>query len=204
MPALSAVAARTTKLRVGTSIFVPARRNPVLSAHALASIDHMSNGRLIVGVGLGGLEPRDFQLANTRLDQRARITDGYIPLYRQLWTNPISDATGEFYSCPEVGFGPLPKESIPIWIGGSSPAAIDRAARLGDGWLSIFLTPEQFVDGSKELDDIALRGGRDPNEITRANYMFGAIGETTEEAECVLRPAVEGSSMSPPSRWRVP
>jgi alkanesulfonate monooxygenase SsuD/methylene tetrahydromethanopterin reductase-like flavin-dependent oxidoreductase (luciferase family) len=137
MTVLGALAARTSRVRIGTSVVAVARRNPVLLAHAFASAQYLSGGRVVAGVGLGGLRPGEYELCGMTVGMRARVTDEYIGLMRRLWTEESVDHAGDFYSCSDVQLRPLPEVPIPVWIGGYSPGAFARAGRYGDGWLSV-------------------------------------------------------------------
>lgn len=189
---LGAVASRTYNVSVGTSVLAIGRRNPVYTAHALATAQYLSGGRLIAGVGLGGLNPAEYQIAGVPLEQRAAITDEYIGLLRRLWVESGVTHTGAGYRCEAVDLLPRPVQPVPVWVGGNSPGAHARAGRLADGWLSVFAGPEQFTPGWQAVQDHAAAAGRDPAELTPAAYVFAAIGRADGEAEAVLAPAVEG------------
>jgi probable F420-dependent oxidoreductase len=192
---LGGVAAVTKRATIGTAVLIPARRNPVLLAHSLATVDYLSNGRLIAGFGLGeyGLPGVDVEYGLAGIDphQRGKITDEYIGLFRHLWSEEVVDFEGKYYQCQGVSLNPRPAKPIPIWTGSSRPAAIRRAARLGDGWLANFMTPEQFAPAWQQLQHIAFEAGRDPATITPAMYLFAGIGQTREEATAVLGPGVQ-------------
>lgn len=189
---LGAVAARTRNVSVGTSVLAIGRRNPVYTAHALATAQYLSGGRLIAGVGLGGLNPAEYRIAGVPMEQRAALTDEYIGLLRRLWTESGVTHSGAGYRCEAVDLFPRPEHPVPVWVGGNSPGAHARAGRLGDGWLSVFAGPDQFTTGWRAVQDHATAAGRDPAELTPAAYVFAAIGRTDGEAEAVLAPAVEG------------
>lgn len=210
---LGAVAARTRNVGIGTSVLAIGRRNPVYTAHALATAQFLSGGRLVAGVGLGGLEPAEYRIAGIPLNQRAALTDEYIALLRRLWTEGEVSHSGEGYQCEAIDLLPRPQPPIPIWIGGNSPAAHARAGRLGDGWLSVFAGPDQFAHGWGSVCEHAEAAGRDPAVMTPAAYVFAAIGRTEGAAEAVLGPALQslfGSSLDElsfaclsgtPGRW---
>lgn len=189
---LGGLAARTRRVQLGTSVLVPARRNPVLVAHGLASIDFLSEGRLTAGIGAGGLEAQEFDIADVPLDKRGELTDEYIELMRRLWTEANVTHRGEGIECEDVTVLPQPHRPIPIWTGGSSPPARRRAARLADGWLGIFLTPEQYEPAWQEITDAAVDAGRDPDAIVPAIYLFSSIAPTEDEAKATLSAVVEG------------
>ena len=188
---LGALAARTQNVRIGTSVLAVARRNPVYTAHALATAQFLSGGRLIAGVGLGGLEPAEYEVAGVPLRQRAALTDEYIGLLRRLWSEEVVDHAGEGYQCEGVNLQPRPEKPIPIWVGGNSTAAYSRAGRLGDGWLSVLAGPDQFREGWSQVVAHAEEAGRSPAGLAAAAYVFAAIGRSDGEPEAVLGPAMQ-------------
>jgi probable F420-dependent oxidoreductase len=187
---LGAVAARTSRVRIGTSVLSVARRNPVLTAHALATAQFLSNGRVTAGIGLGGLEPAEFEIADVPLSRRGALTDESIGLLRRLWSEDNVDHHGGGYQYRGIHLAPRPASTIPIWIGGNSPQALARAGTLGDGWLSAFTGPDMFADGWSKVAAHAEAAGRDPDGLTAGAYAFAAIGRRSGEAERVLEPAV--------------
>jgi probable F420-dependent oxidoreductase len=188
---LGALAARTSRVTIGTSVLCVARRNPVLTAHALLSAQYLSDGRLVAGVGLGGLRPGEYELSGVPLNRRAPVTDEFIGLLRRLWSEDRVDHQGAHYSCSEVQLSPRPETPIPIWVGGYSPGAFERAGRLGDGWLSVYVGPDGFRGGLAEVRRHAEEAGRDPAALSATAYVFAAIGRQEGEAEAVLGPMIE-------------
>jgi len=137
MVALGYLAAHTTTIRLGTSITVLPMRHPIVTAKQIASADHLSRGRIIFGAGVGWME-EEFALLGAPFHDRGRRMDEYLRLMKALWTEPDPRFAGEFFRVADCGFAPKPtqKPHVPIWVGGESPAALRRAARLGDGWHS--------------------------------------------------------------------
>lgn len=166
---LAALAAKTSRVRIGTAVLLLAMRNPVVVAKTLASIERLSEGRLTVGIGVGG-EFRDEWLA-VGADHRKRgaTTDRMIDELRRLWG-------------PDSELHPKPHNPLPIWIGGRSDAALRRAGRAGDGWMGIFLTPERFKSDLQTVHAEAERNGRDPANIASSLYVWTCIEDTTAEA----------------------
>ena len=134
--ALSFAAAATTRLRLHTNLLVLAYRNPFHSAKAIASLDALSNGRVIVGVGAGYLEP-EFEALGVDFDARNDLTDEAIIAMRAAWTGESVAAAGHGWRAPGNTMQPPPTQrpGPPIWIGGNSRRAIRRAVELGDGWM---------------------------------------------------------------------
>jgi probable F420-dependent oxidoreductase len=137
---------RTTRLRFGTDVLVAPYRNPVLVAKMVATADHLSGGRLTLGVGVGYLRG-EFAALGADYARRGDVTDEFLAVLRTLWsaTGPI-DYEGTDVTLHDVVFGPPPvQRPIPLWVGGNAPRALRRAADLGDGWHPLFPTPEQYA-----------------------------------------------------------
>ncbi len=167
-------AAKTRRLRLVTSVMIVPYRNPVVTAKALATIDVLSHGRITVGVGVGWLREEFEALESPDFDRRGAATDEYLKVYKALWTKSPVSFSGEFYHFEELRCEPLPvqKPHPPIWIGGHSPAAIRRAARLGDGWHpvganpAVPLRPVELKASLDELHRLTEAAGRDPKALT--------------------------------------
>ena len=166
---LGALAGVTRRVQIGTSVLVLPRRNPVHVAHALATVDYLTGGRLIAGIGVGNaaVSGPEFAIAGTDMTQRGRLTDEYLTLVRRLWTEDDG----------ETSLAPKPGRHVPVWIGGSTSAARRRAGRAGDGWLAVFSAPGRFAAEWAEVQHEADRHGRDPSQLVPATYLFGAIDE---------------------------
>src|SRR5690606_32554688 len=141
------LAALTTHLRFGTAVYLLALRDPIAVARALVTLDHLSGGRVTLGVGVGWLK-EEFEALGVPFGKRGQLTDEAIGLLRRLWSEPVISHQSEFFSIGPVGFAPKPlrQSGIPVEVGGASPAALRRAGLIGDGWIDA---------GSANLDDIA-------------------------------------------------
>lgn len=141
------VAARQPTLRVGISVIVVPMRNAVVLAKGLATLDALSGGRLIAGVGVGWNETEFAYVgAGDRFHQRGAYLDEAIAMWRQLWRGDEGPFHGRFHEFEEIRFGPLPAqgEDLAIWVGGRSPEALRRAGRLGQGYHSSASGPAQY------------------------------------------------------------
>ena len=148
---LSFVASRTEKLKIGTSILVLPQRNPVLVAKQATALDVFSNGRVILGFGAGWSET-EFANLGADFSNRGRVYDESIRLIRALWSNDIVNFEGRYFHVKDAVFLPKPVlASIPIWLGGTSNAAIRRAVRYGDGWHPTGLTVEELGEGVRKI-----------------------------------------------------
>lgn len=156
------VAAATKTLKLGTGVLVLPQRQLVTTAKQIATLDQMSGGRVLLGVGVGWM-PEEFRALGVPFERRGKRTDEYIEAMRELWTAELPTYHGEFVSFEGVHCRPRPANgSVPIIIGGHSKAAAKRAGRLGDG----FFPAREFVH---ELGDLVRRkaedAGRDPASI---------------------------------------
>jgi probable F420-dependent oxidoreductase len=163
---LSFVAARTTRVRLGTSVLVLPYHNPVRLAKVAATLDVLSGGRLIMGVGVGLIE-KEIRAMGSPYAERGAFTDESIAVMRALWTQDEPKFDGKFSRFDGMKFSPKPvqKPTIPIVIGGVSRHAIRRAARLGDGWQPLGLSPEALGQGMAALREAARAVGRDAAKI---------------------------------------
>jgi probable F420-dependent oxidoreductase len=168
------VAARTTRLRLVSSVMIVPYRNPVFTAKALATIDVLSRGRVTVGVGVGWLREEFEALGSALFDRRGAVSDEYLRIFKTLWTRSPATFHGEFYRFEDLQCLPQPiqKPHPPIWIGGHSRAALCRVARLGDGWHPVganpgaALPPEELRVLLEELYRMTEAEGRDPTQLT--------------------------------------
>jgi probable F420-dependent oxidoreductase len=163
---LGFVAARTERVRLGTSVLVLPYHNAIRLAKTAATLDVLSGGRLILGVGVGAIE-KEMEAMGSAFTERAAITDESIAVMRALWTQDEPRFDGRYHRFAGMPFSPKPvqKPSIPLVIGGVSRAAIRRAARLGDGWQPLGLSPEALGQGMERLREEARVCGRDVAQI---------------------------------------
>lgn len=133
---LGVVAGATERLRLVTSVLVLPYRNPVLTAKMVASLDVLSGGRVTLGVGVGWLKEEFEALNSPDFDRRGAVTDEWIAIFKQLWSQSPASFSGQFHSYANIRCEPFPlqKPHPPIWVGGHSHAALRRTARHGDGW----------------------------------------------------------------------
>jgi len=168
------VAAKTTRLRLVTSVMIVPYRNPVLTAKALATIDVLSKGRVTLGVGVGWMREEFEALGAPEFDRRGAVTDEYLRIFKMLWTESPASFSGRFYRFEALRCQPQPvqKPHPPIWVGGHSKAALRRAARLGDGWhpvganAAVPLPPSELRLLLDELYRLTEAEGRDPRALT--------------------------------------
>ncbi|HZQ34284.1 MAG TPA: LLM class flavin-dependent oxidoreductase [Dehalococcoidia bacterium] len=190
---LGALSARTSRVRIGSGVMLAALRPPVVIAKQAATLDLLSGGRFVLGVGAGGENPAEFAAAGVDVRERGGRLDETIAICRALWSRPSATFSGRYYQLREVRFD-LPVATPggpPIWVGGRSPAALRRAGRLGDGWLAFAVDPERFAGGWRRVCEEAERAGRDPARLTPALQLWCQFAEDTAAARSALAAAIE-------------
>ncbi|MEV6156045.1 TIGR03619 family F420-dependent LLM class oxidoreductase [Nonomuraea sp. NPDC052129] len=174
------LAALTSRIRLGTAVHLFALRHPFVSARAFATLDVVSSGRAICGVGAGWYRG-EWDAADIPFASRGARLDEAIEVARRLWSEPVVTHSGRFYSFPEVAFEPKPvQHQLPILCGGESPAALRRAATLCDGWISMPHTLESIRPQLSRL--AALRGERRCS-VTAHAYSLASPEEVADWAE---------------------
>ena len=170
--AMASVAGRTTRLKFGPSVMVLPGRNPVLLAKQLATLDIVSNGRLVAAFGLGVDGRSDREIFGVPREEAAGRTDEAVELIRLLWTQDRVTFEGRYYKVSEAAIGPKPlQKPVPdVWFGGVSKPALRRVARLGDGWLPSFIAPHEYADMAASIRSQAAGTGREIDE-----EHFGAL-----------------------------
>ena len=163
---LAFLAGATKTIRLGPSVLVLPYRNPVLTAKMLATMDAISGGRLVVGVGAGWMAEEFAVLGSPPYERRGAVADEWIRIFKTLWTEERASFEGRFYRFPEVGCFPKPvqKPHPPIWVGGNSRPAIRRAARLGDGWHAVRVPAGELRGLCDYLREQVAAAGRAPGD----------------------------------------
>jgi probable F420-dependent oxidoreductase len=162
---LAFAAACTSKIRIATGICLVPEHNPLVLAKTVATLDRLSQGRLILGVGIGWLA-EEFQALGISFERRAQRTREYIDVMRKLWSEPKSAFHGEFMSFPQVQSFPKPYgATVPIWFGGETPPALRRVAEYGDGWIGFNLSPDEAAAKIKRIEQILAASGRQRSSV---------------------------------------
>jgi probable F420-dependent oxidoreductase len=186
---LTYAAALTERIRLGVSVIILNQRNPVALAKALSSLDQLSNGRLTVGVGLGGGTARYPAFGISEERPVARFAEG-IKVMRALWSEERADLKGDFFRLDGIEMAPKPLQQphLPIWIGAHAPAALRRAVRLGDGWMGAGSGRiEDFFTAIAEVRDCMKEYGRDESSFTLSKRIYIAVDdEDAERAQAQL------------------
>jgi alkanesulfonate monooxygenase len=181
---LTAIAARTTKIKLGTGILVLPMRNPVILAKQLASMDLLSDGRLLLGMASGWYR-REFDAVGIPFEKRGKIMDENLEIMTRFWTEPMVKGEYMFHKIPAGVMYPKPvqKPRPPILIGGYVDRVLKRAALDGDGWLTYFYRPESFAKSWAKIRDFAKEGGKDPDQLMNAAQLPIRIGKSRAEIE---------------------
>ena len=165
MAMLSYMSATTSRVTLATSVLVLPYHNPVELAKYAATLDQVSGGRVTLGVGVGAMT-EEFEALGIPIERRGSLTNESINLMRELWASTKPEFHSRNWDFSDLYFSPKPvQSSIPIWVGGSSPGALRRTARMGDGWHPTGLSPEDFAIGRAEISSLAEAGGRNPVDI---------------------------------------
>jgi probable F420-dependent oxidoreductase len=181
---LMAYAAVTTRIKLGTGVYLLALRPPALAAKQTATVDQFSGGRLIFGVGVGGENPKEFEVVGVPHKERGvRVTEA-IDVVRTLWRDTPATFRGRFTSFEGVSLDPKPvqKPGPPIWIGGRSDAALSRAGRQGNGWISYVVQPDRYAQSLAKIHAAADAVGRSLDGFTPAHLPFVTLGRDYESA----------------------
>ena len=167
MTMLGYLAACSETIRLGSTVIILPYRNPVVQAKMFASLDVLSNGRMICGVGVGWLE-KEFDILGTPYAERGPMSDEFLQIFKTLWTEPQPEFHGRYYQLDGIAFYPKPvqKPHIPIWVGGHTRAALRRTAKYGDCWHTTRQTPEFVAECLPYLRQQTERAGRDPNTVS--------------------------------------
>lgn len=196
---LAFLAGCTEKIQLGMSVMVLPYRHPLHWAKIATTIDQLSTGRLIMGVGVGWME-EEFAAMNAPFKERGKVSDEQLTLLKQLWTEEHITFKGKYYNVDDIAFNPKPyqKPRVPIWVGGEGKYAQRRAGQYGDAWFPYFVkvTPNELAAGFDNVRAEARNTGRNPEEIQLAcclpieltssagpqieNYLKGSIEQVTD------------------------
>ena len=186
------LASRMRNMKFGTSALVLPTRHPVLLAKQLATLDFLCKGRLLLVVGLGGDDSKDFAAAGVRKEERGKRADEAIVLMKKLWTEEKVNFEGQFYSVQDLTLLPRPYQSggPPVWVGGRSKAALRRVGKLADGWLVSSVTPKEIAAGIEAIRRHAAEAGREVPEDHYGVLVPYLIASSSEEAERIAGPSI--------------
>jgi probable F420-dependent oxidoreductase len=195
------VAAVTKRISLATGILILPQHNPVLAAKQIASLDHLSHGRILLGIGIGWLR-EEFAALGVPFEERGARTDEYIAALRELWSADKPTFRGRFVAFTEAYCRPQPvNKSVPIIIGGHSESAARRAGRLGDGFFPAVRAPAQLIAVARNA---AKEAGRDPDRLEVTSTLPDDLAELDALRRLgvhrVLVPTIRGARLNPPIR----
>jgi probable F420-dependent oxidoreductase len=181
---MAALAARTSRLRIGSAILLLPLRPPAAVAKAVATLDIISGGRVTLGVGVGGEYPPEFEVCGVPLRERGGRTNEAIEILRRLWTQDSASYAGTYFRFSDVSMRPKPVQQggPPIIVGGRSKAAMRRAARLGDGYMPYLCTPTQYAEALTTIRASAAEVGRPLAGFQATLYQFVYVADSYNEA----------------------
>ena len=181
---LTAIAARTSKIKLGTGILVLPMRNPVILAKQLACMDLLSDGRLLMGMASGWYR-REFNAIGVPFEQRGKIMDESLDILKRFWTEHTVNGKFSRYDIPAGVMYPKPaqKPYPPILIGGYVDRVLKRAAVSGDGWLTYFYRPDSFAKSWNKIRSFAKEAGKDPDSLLNASQLPIFIGKSRQAVE---------------------
>jgi probable F420-dependent oxidoreductase len=182
---LAQAAVMSRRLVFGTGVYLVPLRHPTPVAKQVATLDHLTEGRFIFGVGVGGEFPKEFEACGVPVAERgARLSESIVAM-RKLWSGKPATHEGRFFRFEGVTMQPPPRQAggPPIWCGGRQDAALRRIARMTDGWMSYVVTPEMFRQGLEKIAAAAAEAGRAfERGFGTAHLLFTCVADTYEEA----------------------
>jgi probable F420-dependent oxidoreductase len=184
MTVLASFAAITERVRLGTAVYLMPLRHPVAIAKQVTSLDLLSDGRFIFGVGVGGEIVREFDAVGVPVHERGRRTDEGLEILTRVLSEDNVTYEGKHYQIRQVTLAPRPKQQPhpPIWVGGRSEAALRRTARFGSCWLGYLVSSGRLQDALQQIHAMAPAYGRDPVTIQGGMLLFTAMARDYETA----------------------
>ncbi len=182
---LAQAAVVSRRLLLGIGVYLLPLRHPVPVAKQVSALDHLSEGRLIFGVGIGGEFPREYEACGVPVNERGPRLSEAIPLLRSLLRGDTVNHQGRYYpSFSGLALQPPARQpgGPPIWVGGRADTALARAGRLGDGWISYVISPETFRAGLEKISAAAQDAGRKVERFGTGHLLFTRLDDTYEQA----------------------
>jgi len=181
---LATYAPITKRIKLGVGVYLLALRSPAVAAKQAATLDVLSGGRLVFGVGVGGENPKEFELCGIPHKERGARVNEAIDAVRTLWRDTPASFHGRFTRFDGVSIDPKPvQQPPPIWIGGRSDAALARAGRQGDGWMSYVVQADRYAQSLDKIRAAAATAGRSIEKFTAAHLVFITVGRDYEAAK---------------------
>lgn len=194
---LATVASRTQRVKLGTAVLLPALRNPVVLANEVANLDMLSQGRLVLGIGIASKSAaieKEFAACGISFGHRVSIFEEGVSLLRRLWSEPEITHSGRHFQLDRVSLGlkPVQMPGVPLWMAGTVDAARLRMLRIGDGWFPNPASPQVFTEGWERIQELAQETGGDADRLHRCVYTTLNINEDEAQADTEMRSFFEG------------
>ena len=203
--AMAFAAGRTTKLKFGMSVMVLPGRNPVVLAKELATLDRLSNGRLLPAFGLGVADPHEQQAFGVERAERAALFDESLAVLRACWSGQPVTHHGARFHYDDLRVLPTPRqEHIDVWLGGIAPSELRRVGRLADGWLPSFIVPDDAARGREVIEATLAEHGRtidDDHYGVLIPYANGPVPEALLAGLAKRRPDLADPAVLVPQGW---
>ncbi|HUG00075.1 MAG TPA: LLM class flavin-dependent oxidoreductase [Ilumatobacter sp.] len=179
------LATLTSTATVGTAVLLASLYHPVLVAKQFAELDRLTNGRVTLGVGVGGEYPSEFNAMGVSIEERGPRTDEAIDLIKALWRQPAIEHHGRFWSMEDVGIAPPPCRlgGPPIIVAGRKSPAMRRAARVGDGWMPFLFSPDQYRTSVEAIREEAASAGRELTDFQWLCFLYVSLDDDRETAK---------------------
>lgn len=207
---LSLVAGRTRRIKFGTSVMVLPARDPILLARQIATLDFLSDGRMLPAFGVGLNVEAEWRAIGRGTENRGEMMDEAVHFMRRLWTEDAVTHEGRFYRSHELTITPKPRQrTVPIWFGGRTPAAYRRIGRIGDGFLGSFQSPEEIGAAVAFIRQAASENGREiPADhfgtIVPFHFGDGDVSAAVQSLSKRLDPGARQSPFESYVAWRTP
>ncbi len=200
---LTAIAARTKTVMLGTAVLLPVLRHPVVLAHQVATLDQISEGRVVLGLGIAADTPptrHEFTTVGLSFERRVGRFNDHLTLCRRLWSEERVTHTGPFYEVDDIGIGPMPHRpgGPPLWIAASSEPGQRRAGSRYDGWMPIGHA-SGYASGWANVVDAAKEAGKDPSAVAASTYLTVSLDDDSAVAEQALDDYLAAYYPAPPS-----
>jgi alkanesulfonate monooxygenase SsuD/methylene tetrahydromethanopterin reductase-like flavin-dependent oxidoreductase (luciferase family) len=177
---------------IHTSVYLLVLRHPVIVARQLSTLSSLAPGRLVFGVGIGGEDRNEVACCSVDPATRGRRMDESMAVLRRLLAGEAVTHRGDFFTIDSTAVLPAPARSIPLVVGGRSAAAVQRAGRLGDGWLGIWVSPERFANAVAEVAEVAGSAGRAEIDWQHGMTVWCGFGQDRADGEGVVSRVMEG------------
>ena len=182
---LAQAAVLSRRLVFGTDVFLLPLRHPTPVAKQVSTLDHLTEGRFIFGVGVGGEFPKEYEACGVPLNERGARLSESLTVMRKLWTGEPASHAGKYFSFEDVRMQPPPRQAggPPIWCGGRADPALRRIGRMTDGWMSYVVTPDMYRQGLEKIATAASEAARTFDRgFGTAHLLFTRIDDTYEKA----------------------